>query len=69
MPQESRIPDLVELKRRTIEPSNRNDFDALMSVFAADPVWESRLGTFEGNGRSHDSDDGDDRRWSGFARR
>jgi ketosteroid isomerase-like protein len=50
MSQESTTSDLVELVRQTFEAANRRDFDALMSFFASDAVWEAvSLGTsFEG---------------------
>ena len=50
MPEESTSPALVELVRQTFEAANRRDFDALMSFFASDSVWEAvSLGTsFEG---------------------
>jgi ketosteroid isomerase-like protein len=47
--EESTTPDLVELGRGLYEAVNRRDFDAVMSFFAPDAVWESEnLGTFEG---------------------
>jgi ketosteroid isomerase-like protein len=50
MSEEPTTPDLVELTRRFFETANRRDFDAVMSIFAADAVWETPpLGTrFEG---------------------
>ena len=43
-------PDLVELVRRLEEAANRLDFDAVMSFYAPDAVWEGRASgmTFEG---------------------
>ncbi len=43
-------PDLVELTWQGIDASNRRDFDALMSLYAPDAVWESLdgIGVFEG---------------------
>jgi ketosteroid isomerase-like protein len=50
MSEESTTPDLVELTRRFFEAANRRDFDAVLSIFAADALWETPpLGTsFEG---------------------
>ena len=51
MSDESTAPDLVELGSRLIEAGNRGDFDAMLSFFAPDAVWEGRPGlgaTFEG---------------------
>ena len=50
MPDESTTPDLVELGHRFLEASNRRDFEAMLSFFAPDAVWEGTgLGsTFEG---------------------
>jgi ketosteroid isomerase-like protein len=39
--EESTTPDLVELGRGLYEAVNRRDFDAVMSFFAPDAVWES----------------------------
>jgi ketosteroid isomerase-like protein len=53
MPDESTTPDLVELGRRANEAANRRDFDASMSTFGADAVWDLSLvglGTYEGIG-------------------
>lgn len=44
-------PDLVQLSRRSMEASNRLDFDEAMSVFAPDAVFDmsaAGLGRFEG---------------------
>src|SRR6516225_7396156 len=41
MPEESTTPDLVELWRGLFEAVNRREFDAVMSFFAPDAVWES----------------------------
>jgi len=54
MPEESTTPDLVELTRRNFEAANRRDFDAVLSFFAPDAVWDASLsgvgiGTFEGS--------------------
>jgi ketosteroid isomerase-like protein len=48
--QESTTPDLVELGRRFFEAANRRDFDAMLSFFAPDAVWEGMglRSTFEG---------------------
>jgi ketosteroid isomerase-like protein len=50
MAEEATTPDLVELVRRLDEAANRRDFDAMVSFYAPDAVWESvGLGTsFEG---------------------
>ena len=50
MSQESTTPDLVELGRRFFEAANRRDFDAMLSFFAPDAVWEGMglRSTFEG---------------------
>ncbi len=47
---EAATPDLVELTWHGIDASNRRDFDALMSLYAPDAVWESLdgIGVFEG---------------------
>src|SRR6266576_6791870 len=47
---EATNPDLVELNRRLLEAGNRRDFDAVMSFYAPDAVWEGRASgmTFEG---------------------
>jgi ketosteroid isomerase-like protein len=51
MSEESTTPDLVELMRQATEPGNRRDFDAVMSIYALDAVWDgshTALGSFEG---------------------
>ena len=50
MAEESTTPDLVELGHRFLEAANRRDFDAALSFFAPDAVWEARAFgiTFEG---------------------
>ena len=50
MPEESTTPDLVGLVRRLDEAANRLDFDAAVSFYAPDAVWEGRAPgmTFEG---------------------
>lgn len=51
MPEESTTPDLVERWRRASEAAERRDFDAVMSVYAPDAVWDASLtgvGNFEG---------------------
>src|SRR5947209_7037593 len=50
MSDESTTPDLLELVRRLSEALSRLDFDAAMSFFAPDAVWEGRASgmTFEG---------------------
>jgi ketosteroid isomerase-like protein len=53
MPEESTTPDLVELGRVLFEAANRRDFDALLSFYAPEAVWDMNplggLGTFEGH--------------------
>jgi ketosteroid isomerase-like protein len=50
MPEESTTPDLVELPRSFAEAAKRRDFDAMLSPFVPDAVWEAApLGvSFEG---------------------
>jgi ketosteroid isomerase-like protein len=51
MTEESTTPDLVRLARQAYEAVSRGDFDAVMSLFAADAVYDlsdAGLGTFEG---------------------
>jgi ketosteroid isomerase-like protein len=51
MPDESTTPDLVRLARQGYEAAGRGDLDAVMSLYAADAVYDlSDLGleTFEG---------------------
>ena len=50
MSQESTTPDLVELGSRFLEAANHRDFDAMLSFFAPDAVWEGTAlrSTFEG---------------------
>jgi len=50
MSKESTTPDLVELGSRFLEAANRRDFDAMLSFFATDAVWEPTVlpTTFEG---------------------
>jgi ketosteroid isomerase-like protein len=45
MPEESTTPDLIELARTAVEAGNRRDFDAAMSYFGPDSVWEGWMGT------------------------
>jgi ketosteroid isomerase-like protein len=40
MPEESTTPDLVERWRQTEEAFLRRDFDAMMSFYAPDAVWD-----------------------------
>jgi len=49
--EESTTPDLVRLARQGYEAMSRGDLDAVMSLFAADAVYDASaagLGTFEG---------------------
>jgi ketosteroid isomerase-like protein len=51
MSEESTTPDLVELARRSVEAGNSGDFDAMLSFFAPDGVWDMSplgMGVFEG---------------------
>jgi ketosteroid isomerase-like protein len=51
MPEESTTPDPVELTRRTFEVGNRRDFDAVVSFWRPDYVWDLSpmgLGIYEG---------------------
>jgi ketosteroid isomerase-like protein len=51
MTEESTTADPVELTRRANEAANRRDFDAMMSVYRADAVWDlssGGLGAYEG---------------------
>jgi len=51
MPEEPTSPDLVDLTRRTLEVANRRDFDARMSFYSLDAVWDMSpmgLGRYEG---------------------
>ena len=45
MPEESTTPDLVELARGAVDAANRRDFDAGMSYFGPDCIWEGWMGT------------------------
>ena len=56
MPEESATPELVELVDRLFEAVNRRDFDAVMSFYAPDAVWEpTGMGsTFEGEAAIRD---------------
>jgi ketosteroid isomerase-like protein len=50
MPEESTTPDVFEFQRR-IEAVNRRDFDAMMSFWGPDAVWDMShlgLGVYEG---------------------
>jgi ketosteroid isomerase-like protein len=50
---ESTTPNLVELTRRAFEAVNRRDFDAMMSFYGPESVWDASslgTGTFEGTG-------------------
>src|SRR5213080_1501266 len=54
MPEESTTPDSVERIRRGVEAFNRRDFDAVMSFYSPDVVWDTpvrpsgSVGTLEG---------------------
>ena len=50
MTEDSTTPDPLELMRRSVEASNRRDFDTFLAAWAPDAVWElspERLGVFE----------------------
>jgi ketosteroid isomerase-like protein len=50
MPEEPATPDLEETLRRGVEAFNRRDFDAFLTAWAPDAVWELspvRMGMFE----------------------
>lgn len=49
MSEESAAPDLVALARRPYEAFNRRDFDAMMSVYDPDAVFEMELVVFRGS--------------------
>src|SRR6266550_3694542 len=40
MSQESTTPDLVELTRRMLDAASNRDFDAMLSLYAADAEWD-----------------------------
>jgi ketosteroid isomerase-like protein len=51
MSEESATPDLVERWQQASQAAERRDFDAVMSVYASDAVWDASLagvGTFQG---------------------
>jgi ketosteroid isomerase-like protein len=51
MAEQSTTPDLVELTRRAYEATDRGDFDAMMSFFGPDPMWDMSpmgLGSYAG---------------------
>jgi ketosteroid isomerase-like protein len=51
MSEESTTADVVQLTRRALEGSNPRDFDAMMSFYAPDAVWDMSqlgMGVFEG---------------------
>lgn len=51
MADESGTPDLVELARRAFAAGGRRDFDAVLSFYAPDAVWETPnggVGPFKG---------------------
>src|SRR5213592_1813005 len=52
MAQESTTPDPVELSRRLVEALDRLDFDAAMSFYAPDAVWEGRASGMTLEGRT-----------------
>jgi ketosteroid isomerase-like protein len=51
MAEESTTPDLVELTGRALEAGDRLDFDAMLSFWGPDPIWDMSpigLGVYEG---------------------
>jgi ketosteroid isomerase-like protein len=51
MSEEATTPDLVERWQQAAEAAQRRDFDAVMSVYAPDAVWDASLsgvGSFDG---------------------
>jgi len=51
MIKESKTPDLVELTRRMLDAASNRDFDAMLSLYAADAEWDGSrvlVGRFEG---------------------
>jgi len=51
MPEEVATPDLVELVRRSTEPFNNRDYDAMMRFWRPDGTWDLSplgLGVYEG---------------------
>jgi hypothetical protein len=51
MSEQSTTSDLVELTRRSVEPSNERDFDAILSFYAPDAALDLSslgVGTFQG---------------------
>jgi len=52
MSEESTTPDLVELVRRLVETLDRLDFDAAMSFYAPDAVWEGNASGMTLEGRT-----------------
>jgi ketosteroid isomerase-like protein len=52
MAEESTTSDLAELTRRSVEAGNSGNFDAMLSFFAPDAIWDMSplgMGTFEGH--------------------
>ena len=52
MPDESTTPDLVGRVRRLVEALGRLDFDAAISFYAPDAVWDGRASGMTGEGRT-----------------
>jgi ketosteroid isomerase-like protein len=52
MAEESTTPDPVEFSRRLVEALNRLDFDAAMSFYAPDAVWEGNASGMTLEGRT-----------------
>jgi ketosteroid isomerase-like protein len=52
MSEASTTPDLVELVRHAYEASSHGDYDAMMSVYSRDAIWDMTplgLGVYEGH--------------------
>jgi len=55
--EESTTPDLAELERRRVAAGSSGDFDAMVSFFAPDGVWDMSplgMGVFEGRAAIRD---------------
>jgi ketosteroid isomerase-like protein len=52
MPEESTTPDLVEVVTGHFEAADRGDWDAVVSAYAADVIWETRDGILDVSGAS-----------------
>jgi hypothetical protein len=52
MPKESPAPDLVEVLTGLFEAADRGDWDAMISPYAPDAIWESDDGILDVAGAS-----------------